>query len=71
MLERVRRCRYCGSDMSGVSSGSYAENPYCQGCLDERLAKAAAEAEKEQGKLIGWRVLENGYVEQVRERPNP
>jgi len=49
------RCRYCASLMN-VSAASYAENPWCVNCLDERMARAAAE-----NPLIGWRV-EGDYM---------
>lgn len=43
ILERIRRCRHCGSDMTDTtSSSSYRENPFCGGCLEERLQNAAA-----------------------------
>jgi hypothetical protein len=35
MLERVKTCKFCGLEMH-VSALSYAENPFCGGCLDER-----------------------------------
>ena len=54
------RCRYCGSDME-VSAASYEENPFCVGCYDERVAKAAAE-----NPLVGWR-MEGEYLVPVRE----
>jgi hypothetical protein len=38
----VKHCRYCHSEMK-VSDASYEENPWCSGCLHERIAKAAAE----------------------------
>ena len=38
MLELVRRCNHCASDMTNrVSAESYLENPYCNGCLNARL----------------------------------
>jgi len=49
------RCRYCDSLMD-VSAASYAENPWCAGCLHERMAKAAAE-----NPFVGWRV-EGDYM---------
>jgi hypothetical protein len=36
VLERVRRCRYCKREMS-VSAAAYAENPFCNRCLPERV----------------------------------
>jgi hypothetical protein len=42
ILERVRRCKYCASDMTdSVSSDSFAENPLCQQCLPERVGTIA------------------------------
>lgn len=53
------RCRYCDSVMK-VSAGSYEENPWCVGCLDERMEKAAAE-----NPLVGWR-MEGDYMIPIR-----
>jgi hypothetical protein len=40
-VEAVRRCRYCGNDMTDtVPAESYRENPYCGECLAERLREA-------------------------------
>jgi hypothetical protein len=36
-------CRYCGSRMD-VSTQAYAENPWCSGCLHERMEIARSEA---------------------------
>ena len=33
------RCRYCRSEMR-VTSYVYDENPFCAGCLHERVARA-------------------------------
>lgn len=40
LLQRVQRCLHCAREMD-VSSLSYAENPFCVSCLDERLGKRA------------------------------
>jgi hypothetical protein len=50
MLERIRRCRFCGREV--VSSAlSFEENPYCSDCLPERMMQVAGE-----GKYISWAV---------------
>lgn len=40
MADHIKRCPHC-KRVSGVSATSYAENPYCQLCLDERLKTAS------------------------------
>jgi hypothetical protein len=41
ILESVRRCRFCGSDMTdSVPPLAYRENPFCVGCLPQRLSEA-------------------------------
>lgn len=44
LFERIRRCRYCKAEMMDVSCESYMENPFCAGCLHERMEKANTEA---------------------------
>ena len=56
------RCRYCDSVM-GVSAAAYAENPWCVGCYDERMALAVAE-----NPLVGWR-MEGDYMIPIRKFP--
>ena len=64
LLEVVRRCRYCGSDMTrNVSSESYRENPFCAGCLNDRMGIAKNELgpirnERHGHYLVAVRVLE-------------
>lgn len=53
------RCRYCNAPMK-VSCRAYAENPFCVGCLNERMEKAAAE-----NPLVGWR-MEGDYMIPIR-----
>jgi hypothetical protein len=54
IVEVVRRCQYCGSDMTdSVSSIGYAQNPFCAGCLDERVSRARRAPENETAELIG------------------
>lgn len=44
VFELIRRCKYCGSDMTdSVSAMGYMENPFCTGCLKERIEKTASE----------------------------
>jgi hypothetical protein len=40
ILERIRRCNYCGRNMMQRTARSYRENPYCSACLGERMKKA-------------------------------
>ena len=49
ILEQVRRCRYCRREMA-VSATAYAENPFCNRCLPERVERAA------DGK-VEWRLV--------------
>ena len=53
------KCRHCSSPMK-VSAASYAENPWCSGCLHERLALAADE-----NPVLGWRI-EGDYLVPIR-----
>jgi hypothetical protein len=39
MLERVQRCQYCNREMP-VGALAYAENPFCEKCLPERIKAA-------------------------------
>lgn len=39
ILERVRRCRSCGTEMK-CSPLAYEETPYCSGCLASKLKSA-------------------------------
>lgn len=41
MLDTIRRCPYCGRE-STADPLAWAENPFCQECVDERLSNAAA-----------------------------
>jgi hypothetical protein len=40
MFERIQRCRHCGQEM-GIPPLSYAENPFCPRCIDERVSIGA------------------------------
>lgn len=40
IAERIKRCRHCGREMSGTHL-AYAENPFCEKCLDDRIKAAA------------------------------
>lgn len=54
MLERIRRCNYCNSDMTdAVSSLSYSQNPFCDECYDDRVAAASASAGPRIRKRVG------------------
>ena len=61
LLERVRRCRFCGSDMTdSTSATSYSQNPYCDGCFEERMNRA----DRQFGPRTWTRVGE--YFESIR-----
>lgn len=51
VLERLRRCRHCRRDMMNVTEETFAENPYCEKCLGERLQRAGGEQQVE------WRLV--------------
>jgi hypothetical protein len=54
ILKIPRHCKYCGSDMTAtVSATSYAENPFCNDCLDERVSRAPRAPENEKAVLVG------------------
>lgn len=42
IYEVVKKCLYCGRE-NKRSAQSYAENPYCNSCLNERIEKAVTE----------------------------
>jgi len=56
ILEVVHRCPYCKREAT-VTSQEYAENPYCNACLDERISEASRELGP-----ITWR-SSRGYIE--------
>jgi hypothetical protein len=60
ILERVDRCAFCGSEMTS-SKLSRRENPFCNGCLHDRLKQAANALGP-----VGWRVV-GDYVEFLSE----
>ena len=54
VIEKVRHCRYCDRDMTEkVSALSYAENPFCQDCLEERVSKSPGAPANETAVLVG------------------
>jgi hypothetical protein len=54
ILELVRRCRYCGSDMTdAVSPVAYNENPFCGKCLPQRLADAVSRLGPTEHRTVG------------------
>ena len=57
--EKVQRCRYCRREML-VSATAYAENPFCNRCLPERM-RLAADSE------IQWRLI-GEYFEPIHSR---
>jgi hypothetical protein len=40
LLQKIHRCPYCKRE-NKVSASSFAENPFCNQCLNERLEKAS------------------------------
>lgn len=55
ILERIRRCKHCGTEMT-VTPLAYEENPYCTKCFDERTEAASGSGE------LAWR-QKGHYVE--------
>ncbi len=54
VFEQIRRCRYCNSEMTDIVSAiGYAQNPFCHGCLDERIKNAPRAPENEVVVQIG------------------
>jgi hypothetical protein len=51
MLEYIRRCKYCQLEMMDTSPLSYAENPFCMSCLEQRLTEGS-----EKNKNLSWAV---------------
>lgn len=58
MLELIRRCQYCRREMK-VSDRSYAENPFCNRCLNERISISKA-----QSGATGWKLV-GGYLKPI------
>ncbi len=65
----TRKCRYCKNKMD-VSDRAYEENPFCSGCLHERLEKAAAGLGPGEfvfeGDYAIWRPSENSVAERAK-----
>src|SRR6266446_6900127 len=58
MVEKIKRCPYCHRE--AIASGwSFVENPYCNECLQDRLADARAST----GPIGNRRI--NGLIEAV------
>jgi hypothetical protein len=64
ILTQIRRCRYCGREMT-CPSIEYEQNPFCTVCLPERMGKATPRGG------VQWR-REGNYViaEVARKRPS-
>jgi hypothetical protein len=56
MLEKVRKCKYCGRDMMNVSHSSWLENPYCKRCFHQRISEASKKMPPQ-----NW-YIEGGYI---------
>lgn len=56
MLERVRRCTFCGRETT-VSHLAHRENPLCGACLPDRMAQLSQSLG-----AVEWR-LNGEYVE--------
>lgn len=66
MLERVRRCRFCKSDMTDkVSATAYRENPYCQSCLPERIQQAARKSGPKEIRYVGSYIFASPVAQSV------
>jgi hypothetical protein len=60
ILEQVRRCQHCDSDMTtAVSGDSYRENPFCDNCFTDRVEAANSR----RGPMV--RVLVDGLMQLI------
>lgn len=59
LMEVIRRCPYCKRE-STDDPMSFAENPFCNDCLNERIAAALANSRP----IVGW-VTEGSYIRAV------
>ena len=58
---RDNRCRYCGSDMTDdVTPTAYLENPFCSGCIRERIDAASLMLGPIENRVVGR------YLEPIR-----
>lgn len=54
LLELVRKCQHCSSDMTDkVSPRAYLENPFCASCFGDRLKSAQDELGPVRNVLMG------------------
>ena len=52
--ETSRRCQFCSRDMTqDVSALSYAQNPFCRECFDERMKASPGAPENETSAMVG------------------
>jgi hypothetical protein len=51
--EHLHRCQFCGREMRRVSALSYAQNPYCSKCLEERVQRTSAKTRLKSWKRSG------------------
>jgi hypothetical protein len=51
LLERIQRCRSCGQEVAHGSL-SFLENPFCDNCLNARIAEAQSQLGE-----IRWRTV--------------
>ncbi|MGH9932135.1 MAG: hypothetical protein ACREA9_23275 [Pyrinomonadaceae bacterium] len=58
-VEVIKRCPYCSRE-NPVPSHEYAENPFCNVCLNERLAKANSDMPATE-----WKYGADGYAELI------
>ncbi len=54
ILERIRRCKHCDRDVTNqIGALAYAENPYCQECLPDRIRIAAEKSGPKEIRYVG------------------
>lgn len=65
MLKRIRRCRFCNRSMSNVTADSYAGNPFCDRCYDERVPKRQQHSVPVRGKYFCFNQESGTHSEDV------
>ena len=59
ILQHVRRCRFCKSDMTDdVSAAAFSSNPFCQNCVETRIQNAKSE-------LGSFKVVQDGNYSKI------
>jgi hypothetical protein len=52
LLERIQRCRSCGDEVAQRST-SFLENPFCDKCLNARIAEAQSQLGETRWHVVG------------------